>query len=218
MTTTESAPTRFTERIREATWDAHEDAAGSGFMTRLISGELPVEAYRDLVVQHWFAYVDLEAAATAMADDPVAGRFVFDELTRLPALEADLEALIGPDWRDQVTPSPQTEAYCARLREVGSTWPGGFVAHHYTRYLGDLSGGQMIGPAIERTYGFEEHAGTGFYVFDRIDDLKAFKNDYRELLDTSGWDDDEQARIIDEMLAAYRHNGAVLEQLGSVYA
>ncbi|GAA1828589.1 biliverdin-producing heme oxygenase [Actinomadura chokoriensis] len=34
------------------------------------------------------------------------------------------------------------------MREVCFDWP----AHHYTRYLGDLSGGQVIGARIVRGY------------------------------------------------------------------
>jgi heme oxygenase len=46
---------------------------------------LPLDAYADLAVQHWFVYETLEDAGQEMAKDPVAGRFVLPELDRAPA-------------------------------------------------------------------------------------------------------------------------------------
>ena len=69
-------------------------------MADLMRGEGTREDYIALVVQHWFIYEALERAAERMRHDPVAAVFISDKLTRLPALEADLEFLIGPDWRD----------------------------------------------------------------------------------------------------------------------
>src|SRR3546814_9337213 len=90
-----------------------------------------------------------------MRTDPVASVFITDRLTRLPALEADLEFLIGPDWRERIHPLPTTERYVDRIRTVGTEWAGGFVAPHYTRYLGDLSAGQFIGRLRQRSFGLE---------------------------------------------------------------
>ena len=72
-------------------------------------GEGTRDDYIALVAQHWFIYEALEAAADSIKDDPVASTFVSDKLTRLPALEADLAFLIGPDWRDTITPLPATQ-------------------------------------------------------------------------------------------------------------
>ena len=65
---------------------------------------------------------------------------------------------------------------------MAATWPGGFVAHHYTRYLGDLSGGIFIGRVMQRRFGFDTN-GIGFYLFADIADPRAFKDVYREQLD-----------------------------------
>lgn len=212
-TTADTAPTT-SEAIRAASWNAHQAAEGAPFMGELMAGKLDRSRYAELVAQHHFAYVVLEEAAEAMADDPVAKPFVFPELTRVPSLEADLAFLLGDDWRDQITANPGTQAYCARMREVCFDWPAGFVAHHYVRYLGDLSGGQFIGKVVERTYDLPDHAGARFYVFDQIDDPKAFKERYRQLLDAAPWDADEQARMTDEVLRAYELNTQVLVDLG----
>lgn len=181
-------------------------------MSGLLKGEGTRDDYVSLVAQHYFIYRALEAAADRMSTDPVAAPFITDRLTRLPALEADLEFLIGPDWADSIRPLPTTERYVARIEEVGSTWPGGFIAHHYTRYLGDLSGGLFIGRIMQRRFGFETN-GVGFYVFDDIADPRAFKDVYREQLDAVPWDDDERERVVDEVLRAYRFNTELFQDL-----
>lgn len=213
MTQNDPSAATFSEAIKAASWDAHQHAEHSAFMQDLLGGALDLSDYADLVAQHWFAYQVLEAASDAMADDPVGSAFVHDELRRIPALEADLHSLLGFDWRERVTATPETTAYCDRMREVCFDWAGGYVAHHYVRYLGDLSGGQVVRRIVERTYGIDDHAGTGFYVFDRVEDPKAFKDAYRRQLDEAPWTSEERDRIVGEILEAYRHNTALLDGL-----
>lgn len=205
--------TRFSDVIRTATFSDHETAAMSDSMTALFHRELPIEAYTSLVAQHYFAYVPLEAAADALAEHPVAGAFVTEALRRVPSLEADLEVLVGPDWRTSITASPATQAYVDRLLEVCVDHPEKFVAHHYTRYMGDLSGGQMIGRIARELYELEPGAGAAFYEFPDLGDLAEFKEQYRVALDDAEWTDEERASLLDEVVVAYRLNTEVFTDL-----
>ena len=202
----------FSAALRERSSDEHSRSEHSGFMADLLKGEACRDDYIALVAQHYFIYEALERAGERMRRDPVASVFLTDKLTRLPALEADLEFLVGADWRERIAPLPTTERYVRRIDEVGATWAGGFVAHHYTRYLGDLSGGVFIGRVMQRNFGFETN-GVGFYVFDDIADPRAFKDVYREQLDAAPWSEAEQQRVIDEVLLAYRFNTELFEDL-----
>jgi heme oxygenase len=204
----------FSETIKVASWAVHDHAERSQFMRRLLSGEAPIGEYAQLVSQHWFAYDALEDAAEALTGDPLVREFAIPELNRRPALRSDLAALFGPDWASQIVPNAGTLEYAARIREVCFDWPGGFIAHHYVRYLGDLSGGQIIRRILQRTYDIEDNAGISFYVFDQLDNGVQFKKRYRELLDTAPWSDDERQRIIDEVILAFELNTKVLELLG----
>ncbi len=195
----------FSTALRERSRAAHSGSEHAGFMADLIQGKGTREDYVALVAQHWFIYEALEAAAEKMQDDAVAAPFISTKLTRLPALEADLRFLLGENWRAQITAVPATARYVARIEEVCGAWPGGFVAHHYTRYLGDLSGGQFIGKLMARQFGFDTN-GIGFYIFDEIADPAAFKDVYREQLDAAPWDAAEAERVIDEVLVAYQFN------------
>lgn len=208
----------FSQALRERTWSGHGDSEGATFMRDLMEGKGTRDDYIALVAQHYFIYEALEAAAERFAGDPVAAAFISPQLTRLPALEQDLEFLLGPDWAGQITPLPTTDRYVDRILEVTEDgWSGGFVAHHYTRYLGDLSGGQAIGRLMQRHFGFETN-GVGFYLFDQIAKPKEFKETYREQLDAVAWDEEERERVIDEVLLAYRFNTELFVDLADAKA
>ncbi len=206
----------FSAALRERTWTSHGQSEGATFMHDLMSGKGTREDYIALVVQHYFIYEALEAVADAIAEDEVAGRFITPQLTRMPALEDDLEFLIGKDWKTATAPLPSTLRYVDRINAVAG-WAGGFIAHHYTRYLGDLSGGQHIYKVMQKRFGFDTN-GIGFYLFDQIADPKDFKDTYREQLDSVAWDEVERERVIDEVLTAYRLNTEVFQDLSAAKA
>ncbi|MET1053141.1 MAG: biliverdin-producing heme oxygenase [Mycetocola sp.] len=207
----------FSQELRERTRTSHSESEGADFMGDLMTGKGSRDDYIALVTQHYFIYAAIEAAADRMKNDPVAAMFISDKLTRLPAIEEDLRFLLGADWRDTIRPLPTTTAYVNRIREVGATWVGGFVAHHYTRYLGDLSGGQIIRTIMQRQFGFDTN-GVGFYLFADIAKPKEFKDTYRHQLDAVPWDDDERNRVIDEVLIAYRFNTELFDDLAQAKA
>ncbi|KND43797.1 MULTISPECIES: heme oxygenase (biliverdin-producing) [Streptomyces] len=218
MNASVASDTAFSTLIRAASHEQHTEAESTTFMGDMLGGKLGVEAYARYTEQLWFVYEALESAAPGLAGDPVAGPFVQPELMRLPALERDLEHLRGPGWRATLTSLPATEEYAARVAECGRSWAGGYVAHHYTRYLGDLSGGQIIRDRAEKTWGFARKGdGVRFYVFEEITNPAAFKRGYRELLDRVRADDLEKQRIVSECKRAFALNTAVFLALGEEF-
>ncbi|MEU8955598.1 biliverdin-producing heme oxygenase [Streptomyces sp. NPDC048518] len=217
----DTAPTPFSTVIRSASHEQHTEAETSTFMSDLLGGRLGVDAYTRYTEQLWFVYRALEDGAETLRDDPVAGPFLRPELARVAELERDLTHLRGPEWRAGLTPLPATAAYAARVEECARTWPGGYVAHHYTRYLGDLSGGQIIRGKAERTWGFDRKGdGVRFYVFEGIANPAAFKRSYRALLDgidAAVPDELERKRIVDECGRAFAFNTEVFRELGDAF-
>ncbi|MFF8428221.1 MULTISPECIES: biliverdin-producing heme oxygenase [unclassified Streptomyces] len=208
----------FSSLIRTASHEQHVEAETSTFMSDLLGGRLGVTAYARYTEQLWFVYEALESTAERLAADPVAGPFVRPELFRLAALERDLAHLRGSGWRAGLSPLPATRAYADRVRECAERWPGGYVAHHYTRYLGDLSGGQIIRDRAEKAWGFARKGdGVRFYVFEGIANPAAFKRDYRGLLDGVTADDLEKQRIVAECRQAFALNTAVFRALGEEF-
>ncbi|MEU8708982.1 biliverdin-producing heme oxygenase [Streptomyces sp. NPDC048565] len=210
--------TPFSTLIRTASHEQHTEAESSSFMSDMLGGRLGVDAYTRYTEQLWFVYRALEDGAQALREDPVAGPFIQPELMRTAELERDLGHLRGEGWREGLEPLPATAAYAARVAECAREWPAGYIAHHYTRYLGDLSGGQIIRGTAEKTWGFARKGdGVRFYVFEQISNPAAFKREYRELLDSVHADDLEKQRIIDECKRAFALNTAVFHELGEVF-
>jgi heme oxygenase (biliverdin-producing, ferredoxin) len=207
--------TPFSTLIRLASHERHTTVQMSSFMDDLLGGRLSVEAYARYTEELWFVYRALEGAAGTLKDDPVAGPFIRPELMRTAELERDLGHLRGAGVRpEELVPLASTAAYAARIEECARTWPAGYVAHHYTRYLGDLSGGQVLRDVAEKTWGFDRKGdGVRFYVFEQIANPAAFKRGYRELLDAVDVDDLEKQRMIEECRVAFDHNVAILRDL-----
>jgi heme oxygenase len=203
-------------QLREGTRDEHARAESEGFVERLLAGRLDVAAYADLAAQQLAVYTALEQASDRMRLDARGRSLVFDELTRVPAIEHDLTHLCGPAWRDAYRILPATEVYVARLEEVGGD-VARYAGHAYTRYLGDLSGGQVVKRMLERHYGLDG-AGLEFYTFSEIPKAKPFKDLYRERLDGLRLDQREVAVAVGEAQKAFRLNRAMFAELGAAHA
>lgn len=198
--------------LREGTRDEHETAERSGFVELLLSGRLDRAAYADLAAQQLVVYTALEAAGSRLEDD---GNLVFAELTRVPAIEQDLAHLYGADWRTEIRVLPATQVYADRLAQTAYSLPR-YAAHAYTRYLGDLSGGQIIKRMLQRHYGFTSE-GIAFYDFPQIHKLKPFKDVYRERLDALPLDDEARTAVVEEARLAFRLNADVFGELGAAH-
>lgn len=202
----------FSARIRSETEAAHQETNQSPFVGALLDGELRPEGYAALLAQTYLVYAKLEEAGRTHCQDELIAPFLASELLRVPALEADLEFLRGPNWRETIAPLPATQEYLERLGEVAFDQPVEFLAHHYIRYIGDLSGGQIVRRKLERAYGYRTD-GLRFYTFDDIPKPKPFKDSYRAKLDSAPLSEQDRKRLIVEVHLAYRLNGRLFADL-----
>ncbi|HLR84599.1 MAG TPA: biliverdin-producing heme oxygenase, partial [Nocardioidaceae bacterium] len=188
-------------------------AESSDFIERMLDGRAEPEEYATYVRRLAVVYDALESVGRQYADDPLVGA-VFDPLLeRRDALCEDLDYWAGGGWRDTPIDSPATEAYVARIHDAAAEWGGLYVAHHYTRYLGDLSGGQAIGKVLTRTYDLPKGAGVAFYDFAGIPKTKPYKDAYRARLDALDIDAVEKQRIVSEVKLAFRLNESLFAEL-----
>lgn len=199
--------------LRASTRQAHDTAESTGFITRLMGGDLDVAAYADLAAQQLPIYAALERASERIQGDARGATLVFEELTRTPQIRADLAFLHGPTWESTVEILPETGAYVARIDAIGSD-VAAYAAHAYTRYLGDLSGGQIIARMMQRHYGMGTD-GLTFYQFEDIPKPKPFKDIYRERLDALGLEEDELRRAGAEAQLAFELNTSLFAALGA---
>jgi heme oxygenase len=197
----ETAPP-FSSTLRERTCKAHTEAEHSTYMTALVGGRVTTIGLAALLSRLLPVYETLEVAAERWIDDPRIGQFVRSELHRTARLRADLEHLTGCV---DVPVTPASVAYAARVEQVGRSSGPAFVAHHYTRYLGDLSGGQVIRVALERNLGVADGSGASFFAFPGVRG-GALKQQYRNWLDETPFTHAEREELIEEALVAYRLN------------
>lgn len=204
----------FSSRLRAETMTAHKAAETETFIVDLMGGRLSTEAYAALLEQYSLFYPVLESTAREFADDPVVAPFLSEHLDRSAAIEADLDALLGAD-RPAPVPTRAVEQINERLRAGIS--PERLVAHHYLRYLGDLSGGLAIARLVSRHYGIAPEA-LNMYTFEGIEQPKLFKDAYRDALDTTPMTAEQQDALIDEASIAYQLNREMFAELGESYA
>ncbi|MEM6522123.1 MAG: heme oxygenase (biliverdin-producing) [Cyanobacteria bacterium P01_D01_bin.71] len=199
--------------LREGTKKAHTMAENMGFVKCFLKGVIDKESYRKLVTSFYFVYSEMENQMQQHEAHPVLGKVYFPLLNRQNSLEKDLSFYYGDNWRNQLTVSPATQAYVQRIQDVAETQPELLISHAYTRYMGDLSGGQILKGIAQRAMGLEDGQGTAFYEFADIADEKAFKALYRQRLDELPLDEDAVDRIVDEANAAFGMNMKLFQEL-----
>lgn len=194
--------------VREATTVQHRDAETRRFITALMGGELSLADYTSYLAQYAHVYRALEARTPRPGDPAIVAD---PRLPRFAAIESDLAALGVEDWETEHPALPATLEYVERLHAIADELPR-YVAHHYTRYLGDLSGGLAIAALVARHYGATP-GQLGFYRFEGIDSPVAFKRDYRAGLDELPFDAADDEAFVDEARRAFELNAAIFEAL-----
>lgn len=206
--TTHTAPpaARFSSELRTRTAGAHSHAETSPFLAALVGGHLTRDGVAALLRRLLPVYAALEQRALGFAGHPDVDPVLLEDLVRTPRLLADLEHLGSP--RD--TASPAAAAYARRVD--AAVTPQAFLAHHYTRLLGDLSGGQVMRAALTRSLGLVDGAGASFLSFPGIVPATV-KGAYRDHLDGLRWDEAQQQECVAEVREAYRLNAALTAEL-----
>jgi len=201
--------------LKEGTQASHTEAERVHFIHEFVKGNISRETYCKLLVSLKFVYQAMEELWDERWEHPLLDPLYFpEELSRTAAIRADCE-YFGIDL-DQETPSKATAAYITRLRNMGETSPELLIAHAYVRYLGDLSGGQVLKKAAVRGLNLPgDGSGTKFYEFSRIagSDFKKFKNMYRARMDSLPVDAAQRAALLDEANLAFKLNMQIFAEL-----
>lgn len=199
--------------LREGTKKSHTMAENVGFVKCFLKGVVEKHSYRRLVANLYFVYSAMEEEMEKLRQHPIVSKIYFPELNRKQSLEQDLYYYYGPSWRETVKLSPAGEAYVARIREIAATQPELLVGHSYTRYLGDLSGGQILKKIAQTAMNLTEGNGTAFYEFADIPDEKEFKNQYRQAMNELPIDQETADRIVTEANDAFGMNMRMFNEL-----
>lgn len=199
--------------LREGTKQSHTMAENVGFVKCFLKGVVEKNSYRKLVANLYFVYCAMEEEMERLHQHPIVSKIHFPELDRKHSLERDLYFYYGSNWQEQIAPSSVTQDYVQRIRDVSASNPELLVAHSYTRYLGDLSGGQILKKISQRAMNLSNGQGTAFYEFEEISDEKAFKNKYRQTMNELPVDQATAERIVDEANDAFGMNMKLFQEL-----
>ena len=203
-------------RVRQLTADDHKSAETASFITDLMGGKRSTRDYALLVSQYHFIYEALDQAAERLrAATCLAGvaQLLDPKLDRREAIRDDLSTLL-PETGLSSEPVQlnATAKYVERIREVSNN-PARFTAHHYLRYLGDLSGGLAISRLMQRHYQVPDHQ-LNMYTFESIPKPKLYKDAYRDQLNDLGLTPTQEDAFIEEAGLGFGFNKAIFEELG----
>ena len=200
------------QELKVGTKQSHSAAENTKFVSSFLRGVVNKEKYRQLVANYYFIYHAIESEVKRLKDDPYVGPLNIKELNRHDGLSKDCEYFYGEDWKDTIYPTEACQQYVNRIREVAHDQTELLVGHHYTRYLGDLSGGQILRNIAQNALKLDD-GGLDFYEFPDIEDKKEFKNNYRATLNTLPVTESQLSAIVSEANYAFRLNMFMFDEL-----
>jgi heme oxygenase (biliverdin-producing, ferredoxin) len=210
------APASLPERLKQATHTLHTEVERTGVMRRLLAGRIDRANYAALLRNLAAIYATMEPLLDAQRDDRWLRCIVDDALFRTAALTADLQVLGASTVIDPLAPS--TQRYRLRLQYLGDQAPGLLVAHAYVRYLGDLSGGQVVRRIVAKSLNLATDAGLRFYDFGDAGQAKALAQWFRQGLAAIKATTAEQEALCAEAQLAFTMHRGLFEELDPDHA
>tara|TARA_B100000579_G_C22730152_1_gene803786 strand:+ start:256 stop:966 length:711 start_codon:yes stop_codon:yes gene_type:complete len=202
-------------QLREGTKKSHTMAENTGFVACFLKGVVEKKSYRKLISDLYFVYKAMEEEIERLVQEehPVIKPIGFKSLFRRETLENDLKFYFGDDWQNEINISKSAKEYVSRIHFVAQKSPELLVGHHYTRYIGDLSGGQILKKIAKKALNLEGNNGLNFYEFENIDDEKKFKEEYSKTLNELPINQIIADQIIDEANKAFTYNMKMFKEL-----
>eukprot|EP00567_Pseudictyota_dubia_P007625 CAMPEP_0197444774 /NCGR_PEP_ID=MMETSP1175-20131217/10165_1 /TAXON_ID=1003142 /ORGANISM="Triceratium dubium, Strain CCMP147" /LENGTH=314 /DNA_ID=CAMNT_0042975621 /DNA_START=114 /DNA_END=1058 /DNA_ORIENTATION=- len=198
--------------LDDGTRKSHSVAQNSAFVSGFFKGIGTKSAFATLVTSLYFVYDAMEEVFDQTSNEYVQ-YLDSSELRRVPSLEQDMEYFYGSSWKDLIVPSRATKAYVQRVKDIADTEPYLLIAHQYTRYLGDLFGGQMMGGMATRSLGLESGKGTAFYTFNDIPSTEKFITNWYTKLNELALTEEQKEAIVEEANLVFDLNIGILEEL-----
>ena len=194
-------------QLKEGTKVSHSAAENTKFVSSFLKGVVSRDNYKQLTANFYYVYRAMEEEIEKLDDFPLHDKL----LNRTNKLEQDLRYYYGVMWRDLAKPSKATEEYVKRIQVIAQPTPYLLVAHHYTRYMGDLSGGQILSNIAKNALNLTTE-GLKFYEFD-IPNMKEYKDKYRQKLNDLELTPIQISMIIDEANYAFKLNMLLFDEL-----
>lgn len=212
------SPDDLSEVLTAGTKESHDKAENSPFVKDFLRGRIKRELFKLGTAALYYVYSAIEEEIEKNKDHPMFAPLYFpSELHRRDALAKDLEYLYGEDWESKISCSAATRPYVDRIHEVGRDDPVLLVAHAWTRYMGDLSGGQILKKVAQRALKLPPTGeGVYFYHFEGIHNPTAFKRLYRSRMNELEVDAETKEKLLDEANLAFKYNLEVFTELQEI--
>ncbi|KAK2086318.1 heme oxygenase (decycling) 1 [Saguinus oedipus] len=189
----DSMPQDLSEALKEATKEVHAQAENAEFMRNFQKGQVTREGFK------------LEETECNKESPVFAPLYFPEELHCKATLEQDLAFWYGACWQ---------ERYVKQLHEVGHAEPELLVAHAYTRYLGDLSGGQVLKKIAQKALELPSSGeGLAFFTFPNINSATKFKQLYRSRMNSLEMTPVVRQWVMEEAKMAFLLNIQLFEEL-----
>lgn len=189
--------------LKAGTRANHTEIHKHPFVTALFRVRLTKKQYAQYLCDLKIVYSTLESLAMKLKEKNVMiGAMYNEELFRTEAIQEDLQAL----GFTELKPSSAAKAYAEHLESLEATKPHYLVSHFYTRYLGDLSGGQSLIKKIPKKWG-----ATAFYTFEQITDTNQAKEQFREKLNGLTSDKNVILDLVNEASTGFELSARILE-------
>jgi heme oxygenase len=190
--------------MRDRTRELHTRAEHSGIIAKILSNRGSVGGYKLFLRNILPAYQKMEQGLKETKNSALAC-VARPELYRAAAIESDLVHLEGPNWEQTLPLLPACERYAQRVAVACEGDGTRLIGHAYARYLGDLSGGQILKRLLGRSLALGPQA-LNFYDFPDIPDADAFKAGYRKDIDEAVDQIADLAAVIEEAFVAFELN------------
>ena len=204
------------ERLKNQTRSLHMQVERSAFMNTLLRSKMNRRSYVAMLRNLHAIYAALEAALARHAGDAAIAPIYEEALFRTEPPARDLQVLHGPGWPDAIGVQPACEAYVARLGQIADAGPADLlVAHAYVRYLGDLSGGQLLRRIVAESFHPPAGTGTSFYDFGDAARTAQLTAAFRAGLGEVSHDSERIEAIVGEAVAAFERHKALFDELAA---
>lgn len=203
------------DRMRARVGGLHGDAEQSGIIIAILSGYASRQGYALYLRNLLPAYQAMEAALTGYRHHPGLGPLAQRSLFRADSILADLNDLSGADALNTLPLLPSAERYAARITRAADAPGGLLIAHAYTRYMGDLNGGQIIRRRLRSLFG-PDFSATAFTDFPAVTERRSTIAKYRAVLERAGEQVADQDAVVEEAAVAFVANIDLSREVAAV--
>lgn len=210
-----TASKELSQALKSGTSQCHKDIESLPFIQHFLKSQITKKTYLQYLHCMHCIYTTLESLTIHRVPSSI---YIPWQLHRRKSLEHDLAFHLGEHWKDAIVLSAQTKHYSNYLLDLYQKQPMLLVAHAYTRYMGDLSGGKILQKRVKCVLESDDcnsDEGLTFYTFNHITNISEWKSSYRRELDSWGYllEEGMVEKLVDEANVAFQWNGNILGEL-----